>query len=214
MKKVLSALIAVCCCGPLLAQQQEKKIYGGFELGSVRAADESGKLRDELVRDLGGSATVTQETSESGGRIFLGYRIDEKLAIEGGVFKIQDFNVSATGRSGAGLSYTVAGTVGTQGADLSAVYFPFATKASQDGFFLRGGAHSASVRINNTIRIGSQTASEAEKQEGWGYLFGAGYDWKISNDVFLRASATRLLKIAGESDNKATNYSIGIGMAF
>jgi hypothetical protein len=194
--------------------QEGKNLYGGIEYGASRISGQAQEIANALVSTVGGSATVTQDLGAYTGRLFVGYRLDEKWSVEGGFFRSGDFKISATGRSGAGVAYSVNGAIDAQGVDLSAVYFPMATKASREGFFFRGGLHSSSVEFSSNLTIGGQTTRSSSKDSGMGYLFGIGYDWNFGNGAFLRTSITRLMKLGGESDSDATYYAVGVGMSF
>jgi hypothetical protein len=213
MKKLLIG-IALTLTTSLVSADQGNKLYGGLEYGSSRVKGQAQELANDLVGILGGSVTVTQDLSAYTGRLFLGYRVDEKLSIEGGFFRTGNFDVGATGRTSTGVSYTINGAVDAQGVDLSAVYFPMASKQNQEGIFLKGGIHSSSRSTSTTLVATGVRETTSSKDSGIGYLFGIGYDWKFSKDAFLRASITRLLRLGGESESDATFYGVGIGTAF
>lgn len=213
MKKLVCAAFLVSLSG-FTAAQESKKLYGGIEYGASRISGQAQEIANALVSTVGGSATVTQDLGAYTGRLFVGYRLNDKWSVEGGFFRSGDFKLSATGRSGAGVTYSLNGAIDTQGVDLSAVYFPMATKANREGFFLRGGVHSSSVEFSSSLVTGGQTTNSSSKDSGMGYLFGIGYDWRLGKDAFVRTSITRLMKLGGESDSDANYYAVGVGMSF
>lgn len=212
--KAYLVLVGACLFGMTASAAEVKKTYGGIEIATVRIANEAQEIANEYVAALGGSVTVTQDLSASAGRLFLGYRLDEKWAIEGGFFTTGKFDARATGRSSGGVSYTANTKVDVQGVDFSAVWTPMASRIGEDGFFLKAGLHSSKVSSSSSYTVGTTRGSISGDDSGIGSLLGLGYDWKLGTDVFVRSSITRYLNLGGDSSNKSTVYSIGIGTAF
>lgn len=213
MKKLFIG-VALTLSASLAAADQGSKVYGGLEYGSSRIKGQAQELANDLVGLLGGSVTVTQDLSAYTGRLFFGYRVDEKFSVEGGFFRTGNFDVGAVGTSRTGVTYSINGAVDAQGVDISAVYFPMASKSNQEGIFIKGGIHSSSVSTSSTLVATGVRETTSSKNSGIGYLFGVGYDWKFNKDAFLRASVTRLMRLGGESDSDATFYGVGVGTAF
>lgn len=215
MKPVMMFVPIMLATSVTLAEAQEaKRIYGGIEYGAAKIKNEAQDVANDFVSLFGGSATVTQDTSIGVGRVFLGYRIDERFSVEAGLFQSGDANLSVRGTTGLGAAYSVNGSVDYQGVDVSALWFPMATKMGESGIFLKLGIHSAKVSSSGSITGTGGTASFSDSSSGVGSLFGLGYDWNFAGDAFVRLGVSRYLRVGGDSGNDATVYSIGIGTAF
>jgi hypothetical protein len=190
------------------------RLYGGVEFGAARLDNQTGEIARTFVSELGGSAIARQDANIGVTRLFLGYRFDKTFAVEGGYFLTNEADYSVTGVTGGADPYTATAKVDYEGFDLAGLWFPLAESFDESGFFLKAGLHhseaNASVRITGVG--GSATLSLDES--GTGTLFGVGYDWRFSKDAFLRGGVTRYLKVAGDSENNATVYSVSIGMNF
>ena len=161
-----------------------------------------------LVSGVGGSAAVTQNTGIGVGRIFGGYKVTENFDVELGYFQTGDITQNIAGVARNSVAYTGSVKIETSGYDYSVLARSNISTGWNNAFLKIGGQHS---EYKSTITLtGTSTASISNKVNGNGYLFGAGYDFNVANNIDVRAQATRLMKIAGESDSKATIYSVGV----
>jgi hypothetical protein len=213
MNKFLMAIPALLLSASVFAQSGTR-LYGGVEYGASKLDDNAQDTANAFVSILGGSAIVTQETSIGVGRLFLGYRTTEQTAVEFGYFASGKASSRVAGVAGGGGAYTATGDVEFDGFDVSGVWFPMAAKFGDSGLFLKAGLHSSEIDAKFSITGAGGTVSATTNYSGTGSLFGAGYDWKYSDQAFVRFAATRYMKIGGESDSDGTVYSIGIGANF
>jgi hypothetical protein len=184
------------------------------EYGAAKIDDNAQDTANTFVSILGGSAVVTQDTSIGVGRLFLGYRTTEQTAVEFGYFASGKASTRVAGVARGGGAYTASGDVEYDGFDISGVWFPMAAKFGDGGLFLKAGVHNSDIDANFSITGAGGTVSATTSEGGTGSLFGAGFDWKYSDQAFVRFAVTRYLKIGGDSDAKGTVYSIGIGTNF
>jgi len=215
MKKMIVA-IALITSSTAFAQTGPR-LYGGIELGASRIDNQTGELAGAFVSEFGGSAVATQDANIGIARLFLGYRFDKMFAVEGGYFSTNKADYAVTGVTSIALGgnpYTATAKVDYQGFDVAGLWYPMAEKIDDSGFFLKAGLHHSEANASVTITGVGGSASVNLDESGTGTLFGAGYDWKFSNDAFLRAGITRYLKVAGESENNGTVYSLAVGMNF
>jgi hypothetical protein len=146
--------------------------------------------------------------------LFLGYHVNEVLAIEGGYFASGDIKYNGAGIDKNAIPYSSNATSDYQGVGAAAVWSPLAGKAGDSSPFLKAGLHYAKATSNSTVERAGSTFTSEDKRDGIGTFFGVGYNWKFSEFGFMRVSASRYLKIAGESDNKVTLVSLGFGAQF
>lgn len=213
MKKLFAAVPALLLAATVHADTGARW-YGGLEYGSTELDDNTGPTANQFVSLLGGAVTVTQDSSVGIGRIFLGYRFTEQVALEGGYFKSNKASIRVAGVAGGGGAYTARGDVEFDGFDISGVWFPMANKMGDAGLFLKAGVHHSNTEASFSITGAGGTVSASGDESGTGTLFGIGYDWKFTDQAFARIAATRYLNVGGESDNKGTVYSIAIGTNF
>ncbi len=213
MKKLLATIPALLLTVSVHAEDG-KRLYGGFEYGVTRIDDNAAEVASIYVAALGGSARVTQDASAGVGRVFFGYRLTPQTAFEGGYFSSQTFGYRVSGTTSGAAAYTSVLDIDYSGVDAALVWSPMAVKNGDTGFYLKAGAHSSKVESTWSITGAGGTLSLAAKETGTGMLFGAGYDWRFSDAAFVRAGATRYLRLAGDSDNKATVYSVAFGLDF
>jgi hypothetical protein len=196
----------------------EKRIYGGLEYGVASVEDNTQSTASAFVAAYGGSATATQDASVGVGRLFFGYRLTPQAAIEGGYFASSTIKYRISGRTSGAVDYTGSADIEYDGFDISAVWAPMAQSYGDSSFFLKAGLHRSSVdaSVSATASVAGASASTQSRlsESGTGMLFGAGYDWKYSENAFVRIAATHYSKIAGDSDNKGTIYSIAVGANF
>lgn len=212
MRKIVFA-VAMLASSAVFAQT-EPRYYGGIELGAAKLDDATGDFLNSFVGAYGGAASATQDSTIGVARFFLGYRITEKFAVEGGYFNSNKANLRLSGVTGLGAPYTASAGVDYAGIDVSAVWFPMAEKMGDAGFFLKGGLHHAELNGSLSVTGVGGTAGVSFDDSGTGSLIGIGYDWKFTKDAFARIAATRYLRVAGDSENNATVYSLAIGTNF
>jgi len=195
-----------------------KRMYGGIEYGASSIEDNTRSTATAFVAAYGGSATATQDKNVGIGRLFVGYRITPQTAVEGGYFVSSTIKYRISGVTSGSVAYTGAADVEYDGFDLSAVWNPMAQRLGDGGLFFKAGVHrssiDASVSATASVAGASASASSRLSESGTGMLFGAGYDWKYSENAFVRFAATRYTKIAGDSENKGTVYSVAVGADF
>jgi hypothetical protein len=211
MKKALISAVLIVGLSPIANAQSnafKSSFYGGVDAGYTKVSDETHSTASALVSAVGGSAAVTQNTGVGTGRIFAGYKATENFDFEVGYFKAGNITQNIAGVARNSVAYTGNVTIKTTGYDYSVLARPNISSGWNNAFLRVGGQYS---EYKGSITLtGTSTASISSKINGNGYLFGAGYDFNVANNIDVRAQATRLMKIAGESDSNATVYQIGV----
>lgn len=213
MRKLLLAMPALLLAITVHAQEG-KRAYGAIEYGVTRLANQAAEIASDYVGVFGGSAAVTQDTSAGISRLFFGYRLTPQAAVEGGYLSSQKFGARVAGTAGGGAAYTSAIDIEVSGFDASFVWSPMATNYADSGIYLKAGAHSSKIENAISVTGAGGTVTLSSSGSGTGMLFGAGYDWGLSDNAFIRTGATRYLKLGGVSDTKATVYSVAVGISF
>ena len=212
MKKVLLS-VALLASATSFAQSNSFKpgFYAGIEAGVAKVKDQANSTAAALVADVGGTATVTQDTSVNVGRIFGGYKVTENFDVEVGYFRSSNFETTFSGVSGGNNSVAYSGSSSTKisSYDYSVIARPSISTGWNNAFLAVGGHHSEGKNTTNAITA-LNSASNTTKFNGNGYLYAAGYDANVAKNIDVRFKITRLEKIGGESDNKATLYSVGV----
>ena len=208
MKKLLLVAALSVATTSVFAQASSndaKKFYFGAEIGSTKLDNNAQEFANLLVATNGGSASVTQNTSVGTGRIFGGYTLNENVDLEVGYIQTGDIDYKFAGSTSGG-SYSGTSTVTVSGFDYSVLLR--ASKASgYNNAFLRVGGTSYKTKVETTgVNVTGGNGSES----GMGYVYGVGYDLNVAKEIDVRFQINRLEKIAGESDDKATVFSVGI----
>jgi len=211
VKKLLIGLVVLASTNVIA---QESKWYVGGELGSSKVDNSTPWIASSLVSQLGGTATATQNTSVGVARIFGGYKVNEMVDLELGYFQSGDINYRASGVSSGLVAYAAALDVNYSGFDYSVLLRPLTFNDTAKGFFLKFGGHRSQAEADIRITSGSVSLRASSKDSGSGTLYGLGYDFSFSKNMFGRASVTEYKKVAGISDNDGTVYSFGLGYKF
>lgn len=209
MKKILIA--AACLTVGLAAQAQtvDKKFYGGIEVGVTQISDQTAATNASLVSALGGTASSSQDTSVNDYRIFGGYKFNENIGAELGYMQTSNFDMTVRGVTGGSVAYTGSASAKLSGYDYSVLLRP-SISSNLNNLFLRLGGHYYTADATGSVTATGGNASMNTSKSGSGFLYGIGYDLNVLDNVGVRFSVNHLDKIAGDSENSATVYSIGV----
>jgi len=215
MKKIALTLIAtsLLAIGSANAQVATSKVYGGVEFGTASLDNETGNVTSAMVRSYGGSASATQDASVGIGRVFGGYTVNDNLSWEIGYAQSSNFGLNATGRSGGGTNYSISASAKFSGLDYSAVIRPDVS-TGWNNLFARVGFTNYKADTTGSVVVSGTTYSASSNESGKGNILGLGYDSDIGNGLKFRAALTRFTKVAGDSDNSGTVYSVGLLKSF
>lgn len=190
------------------------KGFVGVEYGWSKVDNNTQQLADLFVDELGGRASVTQDTSVGIGRVFAGYWFVDMLGAEVGYFQTSDIRYRLSGTTSSAVAYTSSGDLKYKGWDYSLLLRPAPNVPVWKGLYFKAGGHNTKTDLNFSIALPGLTYSTNINDSGSGTLYGAGYDWALTNNVFGRVAVTHFNKLAGESEDSATAYSVGVGLRF
>lgn len=203
------SLLALALITSQFAMAADAGWYGGLSAGQTRADVDDEKIIARLLDDGFRSATLTQFEKDVGYKLFLGYKLNKNLAIEGGAFTLGEFgymaemNPVATMRADArmlGLNVDLVGIM------------PLGDKFS---LFGRVGAIYAQTRDQfsggGPVIINPFNASESEAS----YKYGAGMQYDVNPSLGLRLEAERYrIDDAIGSDGDIDMVSLGFVYRF
>lgn len=210
MKKLL---IASLLSMPLISIAAENQgPYLGLEVGYTRIDDAAQQTANDLVRVLGGSATVRSDTSMAIGKIFAGYQFTENFSAEIGTYRTSDFDMSASGVTSGSAAYTASSSTNVYGVEGSFLVRP-SVSTGLNGLFVRAGGHWDKAETDVTASANGGSATGNYWVSGSGFLAGAGYDVNVDKNLTGRVSYTYYDSVAG-TDAYANVGSISLMYKF
>lgn len=207
--KMKIALIAAASALAFSAHAQTG-FYIGAEGGIATIKDQSGEIARALVNELGGSATVTQDTGLGFARFFGGYQINKFVAAELGYLQTADAKANFSGTGSGGYSGSV--TLNISGFDASAVIKPF-EQQGLNGLFFRAGLTAYEQKLTASASNNAAAVRATQTYSGTGTMFGIGYDLPVGPGA-IRFQLNTLQKVGGESNSDTTAISAGYRYAF
>ena len=177
------AVLAVACSPFALAD--DMGWYGGFNFGQSSAKIDDAKITSNLLGGGFASASVTNDDSDTGYKLFGGYRLNKNFALEGGYFDLGKFGYTAT-TVPAG---TLTGTIKLRGLNLDLVgIVPINEKFSAFG---RIGLNYAEAR-DSFSGTGSVTVlNPSPSKRDVNYKLGLGIQYDFTPSLGMRVEAER-----------------------
>lgn len=215
-KLILVSVITCAFSNMAFAEGFIPKVYGGVEVGYSNLEDQTTDLASQMVDSLGGSAVATQDKYFTEFRIFGGYKLTENIDIELGYMQSSDVKLGVTGTTGAAYgnnAYTAKFTSAESGYDYAVLLRPNLSSGLNE-YFIKIGGHRYDTKVTGSVTVATTVVPFNDTTKGSGTLYGVGYDAKIGDDMNARLSLTHYAKISGESDNKATVFSVAITKSF
>lgn len=210
MKKILLASLLTIPLVGFAADNQGP--YIGLEVGYTRIDDAAQQTANDLVRVLGGSATVRSDTSMAIGKIFAGYQFTENFSAEIGAYRTSDFDMSASGVTSGSAAYTASSSTNVYGVEGSLLLRP-SVSTGLNGLFVRAGGHWDKAETDVTASANGGSATGNYWVSGSGFLAGAGYDVNVDKNLTGRVSYTYYDSVAG-TDAYANVGSISLMYKF
>lgn len=182
-----------------LANSEEGKFRIGIEAGYGFADLGAPETAQELANLSGSTVTYTYDKADLMGRIYGQYGINKNISAEIGYFKSDTLDATYT-ISGASAkeSYDVSGF------DLAAVY------QGNEGFYVKAGIHNSEINGAASVTIGGTTYAAGATASGTGFLVGAGYEWKLQDNMSATLGVTYYDSIGGVTDADVTLVSAGV----
>lgn len=185
--RVLSAVIVLAFSASVFSQAHAAGYIG------VGAGQSSMSDLDEVCNDLefvgvqsGVATSCRDDDSDTGFKLFGGWRFNENWAIEGSLFDLGEYSVDLALRAPNGATGQVTSTLDVKGAALAVVgSLPLGERTSLFGKL--GVAYGeGDVRTTATVAGVGTVLSESDSESETDALFGAGLDVALTESVSIR----------------------------
>lgn len=179
---LLALSLALAAAG---GHAQDITWYGGVGLGEGRADARTAELTSRLFGRGFSTTSNNIDDSDSAWRLFGGYRLNERIAVEGSYQDLGDFSIA---RSLVG-NQTFAGSSETSGWGLDLVgTFPLSEKFA---FLAKAGINY--TQIEDAIRPGPGSSFiPSDDYKSIGGTYGLGAEYNVTDRLGLRAEVSRL----------------------
>lgn len=218
MKKLVLSALIIEALSPVLGFAAEfvSGPYVGIEAGRAIEPDlTQGEANSLLSRTSGGSASVTENTSVTYGRIFAGYKTTENIDLEVGYTKANDVSITVSGISGiteGSKTYTGNVIAKYSAYDYSVLLRPSISSGWNGAFFRVGGHNSNFDKVESlTFPATSFTTSTTDSAHNSGLMFGVGYDYESTKNLSFRAEYRYLPNVQGD---KFSSFGVAAKYAF
>jgi len=208
-RKQGTALLIITLLGCSAAQAAEyKPDYVGFNYLSVTSDERSSDFQNDLAA-LGLTATITQtDLSRSGWQPYVGYQVNERLALELSYVELGDVSTQISGSTTDVNSYlntaTVVHPTTASGWNLRAV----GQKAINDKF--SGQIHIGAFMWSADYRLASANASKSFDDDGVSMSFGLGLQYEVNKQIPIKLGWSQY-KL---NDANVQVWELGLGYQF
>jgi OOP family OmpA-OmpF porin len=159
--------------------------YAGANIGQSRAKIDDAGISSRLLGGGFTTTTISNDDSDTGYKLFAGYKFNRNFALEGGYFDLGRFGYTATTVPAGTLS----GNIKLKGVNLDAVgILPINEKFSAFGRFgVNYAKASDSFSGSGAVTVGNTSPSKSEAN----YKFGAGLQYDFTPALGMRLEAER-----------------------
>ena len=187
MNKQLLLIALSAALGVSSAQAADTGFYVGGSFGQSTANDFNGSDIDADLATIGITSSTSTDDSDTGWKVFAGYRFMKYLAVEGAYTDLGEFTAHSTVTSpSAGI---VDSSIETDAWTISALgILPLGDSFS---LFGRVGVNIWSADYSDTFTIGGIPGSASEDDDGTDWVYGVGAAWNFTNNLSLRGEWER-----------------------
>ena len=141
-------------------------------------------------------------------RLIGGYKVNENISLEIGYLSTSDFKWKISGADRDNVKYYWDLKGSYSGFDIATILRP-SVASGYNNLFVTVGFHNYEAKASGSLSaLNERVNLPGSSENGTGMLFGGGYDFNLQEGLDLRATVTRLNKLAGDSDDKATNFGV------
>ncbi len=159
--------------------------YGGISIGQSKAKIDDAGIAGNLLGNGLTTTSITNDDSDTGYKLFAGYKFNKNFALEGGYFDLGKFGFAAT-TAGPG---TLNGSIKLQGINLDAVgILPVSPAFSVFG---RAGVNYAQARDSFSGTGAVNVSNPSPSKNDTNYNFGLGLQYDLNKSVGMRLEAER-----------------------
>lgn len=196
MNKQLLLLALSAALGVTSAQAADTGFYVGGSLGQSMANDFNGSDFDAELATLGLTSSSSTDDTDTGWKLFAGYRFMKYLAVEGAYTDLGKFTAHST------ITAPGAGIVDTEIKANAWTISALGILPLGDSFSLFGrvGVNLWSTDISATGSGTGGTASASESDDGTDWVYGVGAAYNFTNNLSLRGEWERYDLGDGDAD--------------
>lgn len=181
--------------------------YGGLSIGQSSANIDSARITSNLLGAGFASSAITSDDSDTGYKLFAGYKVNRNFALEGGYFDLGRFGFAATTVPAGTLN----GNIKLSGLNLDVVgILPINEKFSAFGRAGLNYAH-ASDSFSGTGAVIVLNPNPSKREAN--YKFGAGFQYDFTQSLGMRIEAERY-RINDGAGSKGDVDSLSLGLVY
>ena len=203
------AVLAAIASPVAMAQSQVPVWYGGINIGQAREHFDHARMARSVLGPGFTTTSITNDNTDTGYKLYGGYRFHRNFAIEGGYFNLGKFDFRAT-TVPAG---TLTGTMKVQGLNLDLVgILPITDRFSAFGRFGLTNARTKDS-FSGTGAAAAFNTNPSKRDTNVKYGAGLQYDFNYNLGMRLEAERYRINDAVGSKGN-IDLFSIGLVYRF
>lgn len=201
------SLLALAAIASSFAVAGDTGWYGGVNIGQSKAKIDNARITSNLLGAGLAVSSITNDDSDTGFKLYGGYKFNKHFALEGGYFDLGKFGFTAT-TAPAG---TLDGSIKLRGVNLDAVgILPINEKFSVLGRF---GLNYAEARDSFSGTGAVSVANPSPSKRDTNYKFGAGLQYDFTKLLGMRAEAERY-RVDDAVGNKGDIDLLSLGLVY
>src|SRR5487761_2302035 len=206
---VALGLVALAAIASPLAVADDTGWYGGGNVGQSRAKIDDARITSNLLGSGFATSSISNDDSDTGYKLFGGYKFNKYFALEAGYFDLGKFGFAAT--TAAPNAGTLNGNIRLKGVNLDAVgILPINEKFSALGR-LRLNFAEARDSFSGTGAVNVLNPSPSKREAN--VKFGAGLQYDFNPALGMRFDAERY-RINDAVGNKGDIDLLSLGLVY
>ena len=204
--KTLGLAVLAAIASPL-ALADDTGWYGGLNVGQSRAKIDDARITSSLLGSGFATTSITDDDTDTGYKVFGGYKFNRNFALEGGYFDLGKFGFTATTVPAGTLN----GTIQLKGLNLDAVGIrPITAKFSAIG---RAGFNYAEAKDSFSGTGAVNVLNSNPSKRDINYKLGLGVQYDFTEAVGMRAEVERY-RANDAVGNKGDVDLVSVGLVY
>jgi OOP family OmpA-OmpF porin len=181
--------------------------YGGVSVGQSNAKIDDARITSSLLGSGFSTSSISNNDSDTGYKLFGGYKVNKNFALEGGYFDLCKFGFAATTLPAGTLN----GNIQLRGLNLDAVgILPINAKFSA---FARAGLAYAEAKDSFSGSGLVRVLNPSPKKSDLNYKLGLGLQYDFTESLGMRLEAERY-RINDAVGNKGDIDLLSVGLVY